>query len=82
MDSKREPKQAQEEEQDAPLRGTITDPEFRQKRARAGGYARNSIDTYIRSLVARAPELTPEQIDRLRALLPSSAAEPEQRAAS
>jgi hypothetical protein len=37
--------------------------------ARALAERRHSLDTYINSIVARAPELTPEQRDRLAVLL-------------
>lgn len=35
--------------------------------------ARHSLDTYINSIVRRAPELTPEQIDKLRPILAGGA---------
>jgi hypothetical protein len=38
--------------------------------ARQAAKARHSLDTYISSIVRRAPELTPAQVDKLRALLP------------
>ena len=48
---------------------SAADPEFRHERARKAAAARHSIDTYITSIVDRAPELTAEQRDRLALLL-------------
>jgi hypothetical protein len=43
---------------------------------------RDSIDDYVARLVAEAPELTPDQLGRLAALLrPASATKPKDRAA-
>ncbi len=53
-----------------PLRGSSSDPEFRRARARLAVAASNSLDSRIRSIVRRAGELTPEQIETLRSLLP------------
>ncbi len=50
----------------APTPATIRSSE----RGRELAERRHSLDTYIKSIVARAPELTPEQIERLRSLLP------------
>jgi hypothetical protein len=69
-------KEEEENTHSQPLRGTVKDPEFRHRRASAGGRARCSIDTYIRSIAA-APELTEAQKDELRRILRlSSRAEP------
>jgi hypothetical protein len=48
---------------------SAADPEYRHKRARKAAAARHSVDAYIRSIVARAPELTPAQRDRLAVVL-------------
>ncbi|GAA4016143.1 hypothetical protein [Streptomyces plumbiresistens] len=48
------------------------------ERARAGAKARNSLDSYVKQIVERAPELTDEHIAKLRTLLrpvPGGAAE-------
>jgi hypothetical protein len=45
-------------------------PVRRHEAARQAANARHSLDTYISSIVRRAGELTPEQVNRLRALLP------------
>ena len=50
-------------------RPTAADPAYRRARAKKAAERRHSLDTYIKSIVDRAPELTPEQIDRLTALL-------------
>jgi hypothetical protein len=42
---------------------------------------RHSIDTYIKSIVDRAPELTPEQRDRLAAILRTTSRTPDRGAA-
>ena len=47
---------------------TLT-PEQRTERARNAARARNSVDAHIRALVDAAPKLTPDQRDRLAALL-------------
>lgn len=39
------------------------------ERARALAQRRHSLDAYIKSIVDRAPELTPEQCDKLTAVL-------------
>ena len=43
--------------------------------AKKAAAARHSVDSYIRSIAARAPELTPEQRDRLAAILRGEASE-------
>lgn len=45
-------------------------PEQRHERAKKAAAARHSIDTTIKQLVEVAPELTTDQIEKLRALLP------------
>lgn len=40
------------------------------ERARKGAAAVNSLDGLIRRVVRRAPELRPEHVEQLRALLP------------
>ena len=47
----------------------LEDPEFRRWRARKAALTRTSIDHYIDKVVAAAPELTPEQKDRLATIL-------------
>ncbi|MGW3022466.1 hypothetical protein [Streptomyces sp. NPDC001221] len=44
-------------------------PEVRRERAQKARAAQLSIDHYVQKIVDRAPELTPEQMDRLRSLL-------------
>lgn len=56
------------------FRGKLADPEWRRERARKAGAASNSIDAHIAAIVRRAGKLTPEQAERLRALLPAPAA--------
>lgn len=51
----------------------LADPEFRHERARKAAKARTSTDYYIDKLVRSAPPLTPEQVERIRALLPPPA---------
>jgi hypothetical protein len=51
------------------ITGTVTDPEFRRRRASHAAKASHSIDSYIQRLVDRAPELTDEQKSRLAAIL-------------
>ena len=68
--------------EDEPLRGSITDPEFRHKRAAKAGKASQTPRAHIDALVRQAGRLTPEDIARLRQLLPPPGAEPERRAAS
>lgn len=48
---------------------TSMSPEWRQERARKGAAARHSLETYVSAVVKRAPELTPEQVAKLRAAL-------------
>jgi hypothetical protein len=43
--------------------------EVRRERAKAGARAANSVDSYVRRIVAAASELTPEHMDQLRTLL-------------
>ena len=50
--------------------GKLASPEWRRERARKAAAASNSVDSRIDSIVRRAGKLTPEQIERLRALLP------------
>lgn len=54
-----------------PRKYTMSDRALAARRANAskGGSARMSLDTYVQQIVDRAPELTPEQMDRLRSLL-------------
>jgi hypothetical protein len=47
-------------------------PRVARERAALGGKASQTIDAYITRLVNRAPELTPEQRDRLATLLRST----------
>ena len=56
-----------------PYEGKLRDPEWRRERARKAGLAGSSLDSYISAVVRRAGKLTPEQIERLRALLPAPA---------
>ena len=57
---------------------SAADPEYRHKRARKAAAARHSLDAYIRSIVDRAPELTPAQRDRLAVVLRTGRAPDEQ----
>ena len=52
------------------ITGSITDPEFRHRRAVHAAKTRTSVDHFIEKVVEAAPTLTGEQIERLRALLP------------
>lgn len=53
---------------------TTLTPEQRTERARKAALARHSLDTYVKTVVDRAPELTLEQKSRLRAIFaPESA---------
>lgn len=52
-------------------RGVSNDPEYRRERARKAGKAGHTIDAHIAAVVRRAGELTPEQIDVLRSILPA-----------
>ncbi|MCX4558102.1 hypothetical protein OHA02_18070 [Streptomyces phaeochromogenes] len=47
---------------------TLPSPEVRQARARKGALARNSLDSYVKQIVARAPELTEEHYAKLRTI--------------
>lgn len=51
--------------------GKLADPEWRRERARKAGLVAHNLDRYVERVVARAPELTPEQLDRLRGLFRS-----------
>jgi hypothetical protein len=54
-------------------------PARKREQTRAAALRRHSLDSYISSIVRRAPELTPAQVDRLRALLPpASEAQPDE----
>lgn len=44
-------------------------PTLTSEEARALAKRRHSLDTYINSIVDRAPELTPEQLDKIALLL-------------
>jgi hypothetical protein len=55
------------------------DPDVARERAAKAGKASQSIDSYIRRLVARAPELTPQQRRDLAALLTPSGSPPRSR---
>ncbi|TWG13471.1 hypothetical protein FHX75_13515 [Micromonospora palomenae] len=46
---------------------TLT-PEQRRERARKAGRAAHSIDAHVRAVVDRAPELTADQVAKLRAI--------------
>ncbi|WP_157442073.1 hypothetical protein [Actinoplanes awajinensis] len=48
-------------------------PEQLSDRGRKAAAARHSLDAYIDSIVRRAPELTPEQVEKLRPLLAGGA---------
>jgi hypothetical protein len=50
--------------------GKNADPEFTRARARKAVAARESTDNLVRKLIERAEQLTPEQLDKLAALLP------------
>lgn len=52
--------------------GKLADPEFRRERARKAAKARTSLDHHVQAVIDRAPALTAEQIERLRALLPAA----------
>ena len=49
------------------------DPMWLHARAKKAAAVRHSVDTYIRSIAARAPELTPEMRARLAAIVRGSA---------
>lgn len=53
-----------------PLRGSITDPEFRTERARRAGRVSQSAAGLITRFVNAIPTLTPEQIETVRRALP------------
>lgn len=53
----------------SPVRGSITDPEFRHRRAAHAAKARTGVDYYITKLVEAAPPLNDEQRAKLSALL-------------
>jgi hypothetical protein len=50
-------------------RPTAADPAYRRARAKKAAQRRHSLDIYIKSIVERAPELTPAQRDKLVTLL-------------
>ena len=58
---------------DRPLTGKLADLHGREARARKATNARITLNTHIAAIATAAGELTPEQADRLRALLPASA---------
>ncbi len=66
-----------------PLRGSIDDPDFRQKRASKAGKAGHAPRAHINALIRNAGKLTPEDLDLLRGLLPApqAAVEPSRRSA-
>lgn len=51
------------------ITGSITDPEFRHRRAVHAAKTRTSVDHYIEKVIEAAPALTGEQVERLRSLL-------------
>ena len=51
------------------LTGAASNPDYRKRRAKKAAQARHSLSTYVKQVVDRAPELTPEQRDRLAAIL-------------
>lgn len=53
----------------SPVRGSITDPDFRHRRAVHAASARVTLEHYVEKIVARAPELTAAQRDKLALLL-------------
>jgi hypothetical protein len=63
-------------------RPTATNPAYRRARAKKAAQRRHSLDTYIKSIVERAPELTTEQRDRLATLLRPSGRTPDDREAA
>lgn len=48
--------------------GKTDSPQWRTERARKAAAARHSLDTYVKTIVDRAPELTPEQRSSLAAI--------------
>jgi hypothetical protein len=53
-----------------PVTGSVTDPEFRRRRASHAAQARTSLDHHVAKVIEAAPSLTAEQVEHLRALLP------------
>lgn len=53
---------------------TLT-PEQRSERARNAAHVRNSLDTYVNQVVARAPQLTEEQKAKLATVFRSAPAQ-------
>lgn len=51
------------------ITGSISDPEFRRRRAQHAAAARTKLDYHIAKLVDQAPKLTDEQRTKLAALL-------------
>lgn len=47
---------------------TTLSAEQRRERARKAGQKAQSLETYVKHVVNRAPELTPEQVESLRAI--------------
>jgi hypothetical protein len=56
----------------SPVQGSVSDSEFRRRRAAHANAAKTTPDYYITKLVESAPRLTPQQADRLRAILRSA----------
>lgn len=54
---------------------TSLTPEQLRERARNAALTRTTLDHHVRAIVDRAPMLTAEQAERLRALLPVSRSE-------
>lgn len=54
--------------------GKLADPAFRQNRARAAALKSHSLDSLVRRIVDRAPELSTEQRQQLAAVLNGGAA--------
>jgi hypothetical protein len=48
---------------------SLTDPAVRRQRAQDAAKARTTIEAHVKAIVDRAPELTPEQRDKLALLL-------------
>jgi hypothetical protein len=57
------------------LTGSTSDPEFRRRRAALAARTRASLDHHIKKVVDAAPELTPDQRDRLALIFKTSPAE-------
>ena len=51
-------------------RGKLADPEVRKARAKKASDAAHTVSTYVRQVVARAPDLTTEDAELLRSILP------------